>query len=139
MEPGQTVALVGSSGSGKSTGTTHIHIDMHVHMHIHVRNSNAHPKSRNLAMMAARSAAQEARLTCSFLTVPRLCVWLCVVFCVSVVNLLERFYDADSGEVLLDGVPIQSLNLKWLRSQLGLVSQEPTLFATSTSARSPFQ
>ena len=67
VEPGQTVALVGSSGSGKST----------------------------------------------------------------IVNLLERFYDPDAGEVLVDGAEIKSLNLKYWRGQVGLVSQEPTLFATS--------
>ena len=33
--------------------------------------------------------------------------------------------------MLLDGVDIRTLNLKWLRSQIGLVSQEPTLFATT--------
>jgi ABC-type molybdate transport system ATPase subunit len=35
------------------------------------------------------------------------------------------------GEVLLDGVDIRSLQLKWLRGQIGLVSQEPALFGTS--------
>ena len=49
----------------------------------------------------------------------------------TVIGLIERFYDPVSGQVLLDGVDIRGLNLRWLRSQLGLVSQEPTLFATS--------
>lgn len=49
----------------------------------------------------------------------------------TVVSLLERFYDPEGGEVLLDGVPIKSLNLKWLRKQMGLVSQEPILLATT--------
>lgn len=47
------------------------------------------------------------------------------------IALLERFYDASAGEVLLDGVNIKELQLKWLRQQMGLVSQEPALFATS--------
>ncbi|XP_051121081.1 ABC transporter B family member 15-like [Andrographis paniculata] len=47
------------------------------------------------------------------------------------VALLQRFYDPLSGEILLDGVDIDKLQLKWLRSQMGLVSQEPALFATS--------
>lgn len=47
------------------------------------------------------------------------------------IALLERFYDASAGEVLLDGVNIKDLQLKWLRQQMGLVSQEPALFATS--------
>merc|ERR1719473_407224 len=33
-----------------------------------------------------------------------------------------------SGSIMLDGVDIKSLNIKWLRSQLGLVGQEPVLF-----------
>nr|DAD34729.1 TPA_asm: hypothetical protein HUJ06_005369 [Nelumbo nucifera] len=49
----------------------------------------------------------------------------------TVISLLQRFYDPLSGEILLDGVPIDKLQLKWLRSQMGLVSQEPALFATS--------
>ena len=31
----------------------------------------------------------------------------------------------------MDGVDLKDLNVKWLRSRMGLVSQEPTLFATS--------
>ncbi|GLJ08654.1 hypothetical protein SUGI_0093070 [Cryptomeria japonica] len=46
----------------------------------------------------------------------------------SAIALLERFYDPDSGRILLDGIEIQQLQLKWLREQMGLVSQEPILF-----------
>ncbi|KAL6629037.1 hypothetical protein ACP70R_028802 [Stipagrostis hirtigluma subsp. patula] len=49
----------------------------------------------------------------------------------TVIALLERFYDPLAGEVMLDGVDIRRLRLKWLRAQMGLVSQEPALFATS--------
>ncbi|XP_043725072.1 ABC transporter B family member 15-like isoform X2 [Telopea speciosissima] len=49
----------------------------------------------------------------------------------TVIALVERFYDPINGEILLDGVAIDKLQLKWLRSQMGLVSQEPALFATS--------
>ncbi|KAI3785821.1 hypothetical protein L1987_44947 [Smallanthus sonchifolius] len=49
----------------------------------------------------------------------------------TMVNLLERFYDPTAGVILLDGIDIKSLQLKWLRSQMGLVSQEPILFATT--------
>lgn len=49
----------------------------------------------------------------------------------TVVALLQRFYDPLGGEILVDGVAIDKLQLKWLRSQMGLVSQEPALFATS--------
>jgi ABC-type multidrug transport system fused ATPase/permease subunit len=47
------------------------------------------------------------------------------------ISLTERFYDPLSGDVTLDSVPITRLNLKWLRQQLGIVTQEPVLFATS--------
>jgi len=66
-QPGQTVALVGASGSGKST----------------------------------------------------------------IVQLLERFYDRSDGDIFIDGKPIEDYNIHWLHTQMGLVSQEPTLFNTS--------
>jgi len=49
----------------------------------------------------------------------------------TIINLVERFYDPIQGAVKLDGVDLKDLNVKWLRSQIGLVSQEPTLFATT--------
>lgn len=49
----------------------------------------------------------------------------------TIVSLVERFYDPLSGVVRLDGVNLRDLNVKWLRSQIGLVSQEPVLFATT--------
>ncbi|KAA0184411.1 ABC transporter, subfamily ABCB/MDR [Hyalella azteca] len=67
IQPGETVALVGSSGCGKST---------------------------------------------------------CI-------QLLQRFYDPRQGEVTLDSVDVRSLNIGWLRDQIGVVGQEPVLFATT--------
>ncbi|CAO2169944.1 unnamed protein product [Urochloa humidicola] len=49
----------------------------------------------------------------------------------TVVSLIERFYDPTAGQILLDGHDLKTLKLRWLRQQIGLVSQEPTLFATS--------
>ncbi|CAM6129698.1 unnamed protein product [Calypogeia fissa] len=49
----------------------------------------------------------------------------------TIVSLLERFYDPTAGEVLLDGHDIKRLDLKWLRGRIGLVNQEPALFATT--------
>lgn len=49
----------------------------------------------------------------------------------TVISLVERFYDPLSGAIKLDGIDVKTLNVKWLRSQIGLVSQEPTLFATT--------
>ncbi|KAF2937623.1 hypothetical protein DAI22_03g063500 [Oryza sativa Japonica Group] len=45
--------------------------------------------------------------------------------------LIERFYDPTRGSITLDGHDLASLNLRWLRSQIGLVGQEPVLFSTS--------
>lgn len=67
VQPGQTLALVGSSGCGKST----------------------------------------------------------------VVSLLERFYDTQSGSLKIHDHDIRDLNIRWLRSQIGIVSQEPVLFDRS--------
>ncbi|CAB3990056.1 multidrug resistance 1 isoform X2, partial [Paramuricea clavata] len=64
VKPGQTVALVGTSGCGKST----------------------------------------------------------------TISLVERFYDVSSGSVTMDAHNVKDLNIKWLRHQIGIVSQEPVLF-----------
>ncbi|XP_053323160.1 ATP-binding cassette sub-family B member 5 [Spea bombifrons] len=47
------------------------------------------------------------------------------------IQLLQRFYDPQQGEVLFDKVDATSLNVQWLRSQMGIVSQEPVLFNCS--------
>ncbi|KAJ3190714.1 Multidrug resistance protein 1 [Irineochytrium annulatum] len=49
----------------------------------------------------------------------------------TIVKLLERFYDPASGAVLVDGVDVKSLNVRWLRQQIGFVGQEPVLFDQS--------
>lgn len=46
----------------------------------------------------------------------------------TVIALLERFYDPDSGKILFDNVDLQTLKVSWLRQQIGLVAQEPVLF-----------
>ncbi|KAH6578883.1 hypothetical protein BASA61_000414 [Batrachochytrium salamandrivorans] len=49
----------------------------------------------------------------------------------TIAKLVERFYDPVSGSVSLDGRNIKELNVTWLRQQIGMVSQEPTLFDCS--------
>ena len=49
----------------------------------------------------------------------------------TVVALLQRFYDVDGGAVRVDGVDVRGVNVRWLRRQMGLVSQEPVLFVGS--------
>uniref|UniRef100_A0A3P9JUV8 ATP-binding cassette, sub-family B (MDR/TAP), member 11a n=1 Tax=Oryzias latipes TaxID=8090 RepID=A0A3P9JUV8_ORYLA len=49
----------------------------------------------------------------------------------SAVQLIQRFYDPKEGMVTLDGHDLRSLNIQWLRSLIGIVEQEPVLFATT--------
>lgn len=49
------------------------------------------------------------------------------------VCLVQRFYDPISGTVDFDGRDVRSLNIQWLRGQMGFVQQEPVLFAGSVS------
>nr|XP_056713062.1 ATP-binding cassette sub-family B member 5 [Euleptes europaea] len=47
------------------------------------------------------------------------------------IQLLQRFYDPNEGEITIDGHDIRTLNIKWMRENIGIVSQEPVLFATT--------
>ncbi|KAJ1920965.1 hypothetical protein H4219_001018 [Mycoemilia scoparia] len=47
------------------------------------------------------------------------------------VSLVERFYDPDEGQVLVDGIDVKEYNVRSLRQQLGMVTQEPVLFSTT--------
>ncbi|GKD21266.1 ABC transporter B family member 21-like protein [Tanacetum coccineum] len=53
----------------------------------------------------------------------------------TVISLLQRFYNPDSGAFTLDRVKLQKFQLKWLRLQMGLVSQEPVLFNDTIRAK----
>ena len=46
----------------------------------------------------------------------------------TIVNLIPRLYDVDSGSVTFDGIDVRKLDLKFLRDQVGVVSQETYLF-----------
>eukprot|EP00658_Telonema_sp_P-2_P067640 TRINITY_DN5656_c0_g1_i2.p1 TRINITY_DN5656_c0_g1~~TRINITY_DN5656_c0_g1_i2.p1 ORF type:complete len:268 (+),score=114.40 TRINITY_DN5656_c0_g1_i2:132-935(+) len=47
----------------------------------------------------------------------------------SLIQLIQRFYDPNSGSISIDGVDMRELNLMWWRDQIGIVSQEPSLFS----------
>ncbi|XP_024217651.1 phosphatidylcholine translocator ABCB4 isoform X2 [Halyomorpha halys] len=49
----------------------------------------------------------------------------------TIVNLITRLHDVTAGQILIGGVDIKKLNISWLRNQIGVVGQEPTLFDIS--------
>lgn len=49
----------------------------------------------------------------------------------TLINLLERFYEPDSGQILIDGIPISEINIKDLRKNIALVNQDLFLFSGS--------
>ncbi|KAI3985660.1 hypothetical protein MKX01_033943 [Papaver californicum] len=46
----------------------------------------------------------------------------------TLVSLLLRLYEPTDGQILIDGVPLNELDIKWLRGKIGFVGQEPRLF-----------
>lgn len=49
----------------------------------------------------------------------------------TVIQLMQRFYDPQNGQILVDGHDLKCLNLSWFRNQIAVVNQEPILFATT--------
>ena len=49
----------------------------------------------------------------------------------TIVSLIERFYDPTRGCVTLDEEGVRGMNIRWLRRQVGVISQEPILFDTT--------
>lgn len=49
----------------------------------------------------------------------------------SLVHLLMRFYDYQKGSVTIDGIELKEISRSWIRSEVGLVLQEPFLFSRS--------
>jgi len=49
----------------------------------------------------------------------------------SLINLLPRFHEYTGGRILLDGIELQDYSREYLRSQIGIVEQEPFLFSRS--------
>eukprot|EP01016_Furgasonia_blochmanni_P008219 TRINITY_DN1330_c0_g1_i2.p1 TRINITY_DN1330_c0_g1~~TRINITY_DN1330_c0_g1_i2.p1 ORF type:complete len:215 (-),score=48.74 TRINITY_DN1330_c0_g1_i2:147-791(-) len=47
----------------------------------------------------------------------------------TIISLIERFYDTQSGRILFDGVDLKTLDLRFLHQAIGLVAQEPSLFS----------
>lgn len=47
----------------------------------------------------------------------------------TITNLINRFYDIQQGEILLDGVNIKNINKRSLRQHIGIILQDPFIFA----------
>ena len=45
----------------------------------------------------------------------------------TITSLIQRFYDPNNGEIKINGINLKDLDLKWLRNNIGIVSQEPIL------------
>ena len=63
----------------------------------------------------------------------RVCCYLfpCLILIIVITSFLTLTNEPDpiSGQVTIDGVDVKDLNVRWLRQQIGLVSQEPVLFS----------
>ena len=46
-------------------------------------------------------------------------------------SLVPRFYDVDSGRVVVDGVDVRDVKLTSLRREIGVIAQDPFLFSTT--------
>ena len=49
----------------------------------------------------------------------------------TIINLINRFYEIQKGEILLDGINIKEINLRNLRKNVGIVLQDPFIFANT--------
>lgn len=49
----------------------------------------------------------------------------------TITNLINRFYEIQKGEILLDGINIKDINIRSLRSHIGIILQDPFIFAMS--------
>ncbi|XP_062229351.1 ABC transporter B family member 26, chloroplastic-like [Phragmites australis] len=52
----------------------------------------------------------------------------------TIVNLLLRLYEPTNGQILVDGVPLTELDIRWFRERIGFVGQEPRLFRMDVSS-----
>ncbi|CAI0463297.1 unnamed protein product [Linum tenue] len=52
----------------------------------------------------------------------------------TLVNLLLRLYEPTTGQILIDGIPLQELDIRWFRERIGYVGQEPKLFRMDLSS-----
>ncbi|KAI6240398.1 CBR-PGP-3 protein [Aphelenchoides fujianensis] len=51
----------------------------------------------------------------------------------TLVQLLMRFFDPTEGQITFGDIPLEKINVEWLRNQIGLVSQEPCIFSGSVA------
>ena len=56
----------------------------------------------------------------------------------SIINLIPRFYDPDHGRITVDGIDLREVTIHSLRSQIGMVLQDTTLFAATIAENIAF-
>jgi len=84
-------------------------------------------KNVNFSYVPGKRAMRDA----SFIATPGMKIGLCGPTGAgksTIVNILTRYYDIDSGEILVDGINIADVTQDSLRRQIGVVQQEPLLF-----------
>ncbi|CAI6010692.1 unnamed protein product [Closterium sp. NIES-65] len=125
INPGELVALVALVAlSGKEMTVSHLFVYPHL--------TSIHPSVRPLFFLQA-SVLSHVNLTINPGELVAL-VGLSGSGKSTLVGLLQQHYEPTHGEILLDGVPIKEFDTKWLRGQMGVVSQEPRLFSTDVAA-----
>jgi len=130
VEPGQTVALIGQSGSGKSTAVQLVERFYDPVSPEELKESIAVAKAEKAAKLttAAKGKKETGKVAPASKTTDGKTNELASV------TVVASEKPASSGAVLFDGVDIKLLDPLWLRSKIGLVEQEPTLFSGSVHA-----
>jgi ATP-binding cassette, subfamily B (MDR/TAP), member 1 len=84
----------------------------------------SYPSRPDITILNGLNCSIESGLTCALVGSSGCGKSTCV-------QLLQRFYDPLQGAVKIDNLDIKELNVNWLRSNIGVVNQEPILFATT--------
>ncbi|CAH1442407.1 unnamed protein product [Lactuca virosa] len=132
----RTSALVGASGAGKST--IFALLERFYDPNEDIRSLQVKWLRSQMGMLKGVSFVYPSRPNVPILNSPNLAIPSQRTSALAgasgagkstIFALLERFYDPNEGLIMVDGEDIRTLQVKWLRSQMGMVGQELVLFA----------